>query len=194
MCVCIYIYICMYVCIYVYICMYMGLPRWLSGKESAWQYRRLMFDPWVGKIPWRRKWQPTPVFLARKPYGQRSWAGYSPWDHKELDTTQQLNNNNNVCVCVCVCVCLKNIVQLSQVWGAIKLLFIVLDNWHKWSFSNMFCNFEWELNFNKVLFPNTNPSSLLVAVCFLCVCMCVWYVCAWAYMCIYDFLLSASRI
>ena len=38
-----------------------GLPRWLSGKRSACQYRRCGFDPWVGKIPWRRKWQPTPV-------------------------------------------------------------------------------------------------------------------------------------
>ena len=44
----------------------LGLPRWLSGKESACQgkrYRRCGFDPWVGKIPWRRKWQPTPAFL-----------------------------------------------------------------------------------------------------------------------------------
>ena len=36
-------------------------------------------DPWVGKIPWRRKWQPTPVFLPGKPHGQRSVASYSPW-------------------------------------------------------------------------------------------------------------------
>ena len=45
---------------------YEGLPRWLSGKESAYQNRRLGFDPWVRKIPWRRKWQPTPVFLLGK--------------------------------------------------------------------------------------------------------------------------------
>jgi len=37
------------------------------------------FDPWVGKIPWRRKWQPTPVFLLGELHGQRSLAGYSPW-------------------------------------------------------------------------------------------------------------------
>ena len=46
------------------------------------------FDPWVRKIPWRRKWQPTPVFLPGKFHGQKSLAGYSTWDHKELDTTE----------------------------------------------------------------------------------------------------------
>ena len=45
-------------------------------------------DPRVGKIPWRRKWQPTPVFLPGKSYGQRSLAGYSPWSHNELDMTE----------------------------------------------------------------------------------------------------------
>ena len=43
-----------------------GLPRWLSGKESACQFRTCRFDSWVEKIPWRRKWQPTPVFLPEK--------------------------------------------------------------------------------------------------------------------------------
>ena len=43
------------------------------------QCRRSEFDPWVGKIPWRKKWQPTSVFLSGKFYGQRSLAGYSPW-------------------------------------------------------------------------------------------------------------------
>jgi len=43
---------------------------------------------WVGKIPWRRKWQPIPVFLPGKLHGQRSLAGYSPWGRKELDTTE----------------------------------------------------------------------------------------------------------
>ena len=48
-----------------------------------------------GKIPWRRKWQPTPVFLPGKPHGWRSLVGYSPWGHKELDMTQQPNNNKS---------------------------------------------------------------------------------------------------
>jgi len=44
----------------------------------------------LGKIPWRRKWQPTPVFLPGESQGQRSLLGYSAWGHKELDTTELL--------------------------------------------------------------------------------------------------------
>ena len=58
------------------------LPRWLGGKEFARQCRRPKrhgFAPWVGKIPWRRAWQPTPVFLPGESHGQRSLAGYSRW-------------------------------------------------------------------------------------------------------------------
>ena len=75
-----------------------GLPRWLSGKESAHQCRRCnrrRFHPRVGKIPWRRKWQPTPVFLSWKSHGQRNLVGYSPWGCKESDTTEQLNSDSN---------------------------------------------------------------------------------------------------
>ena len=52
--------------------------------------RRHGFDPWVGKFPWSRKWQPIPVFLPGKFHEQRSLAGYSPWSHKELDTADRL--------------------------------------------------------------------------------------------------------
>ena len=45
----------------------------------------------MGKIPWRRKWQPTPVFLPGESHGQRNVVGYSPWDHKESDMTEQLS-------------------------------------------------------------------------------------------------------
>ena len=71
-----------------------GLPWWLSGKESTCQCRTRRFNPWVRKIPWRRKWQPTLVCLPGKSHGQRSLVGYSPWGLKESDTTQWLNNNN----------------------------------------------------------------------------------------------------
>ena len=64
------------------------LPRWLSGQESTCQCRRHRFNPWVGKVPWRRKWQPTPVFLPGKFHGQRSLVGYSPWCHNELNMTE----------------------------------------------------------------------------------------------------------
>ena len=47
-------------------------------------------DPWMGKIPWRREWFPTPVFLPAEVHGQRGLAGYSPWGHKELDVSERL--------------------------------------------------------------------------------------------------------
>ena len=71
-----------------------GLPWRLSGKESTCQCRkcsRHRVNPWVGKILWSRKWQPTPVFLLGKFHGQRSLVGYSPWGHKELDMTERLS-------------------------------------------------------------------------------------------------------
>ena len=49
------------------------------------------FDPWVRKIPWRRKWQSTPVFLPGEFLGQRSLVGYSPWGHRVSDMTEQLS-------------------------------------------------------------------------------------------------------
>ena len=55
---------------------------------NAGDIRNFRFDPWVGKIPWRRAWQPTPVFLPRESHEQRSLAGYSPWGSKETDMTQ----------------------------------------------------------------------------------------------------------
>ena len=64
-----------------------GLPVW-RGKEPTCQCRRHRFDPWVRKIPWRRKWQPTPVFLPGQFRGQRSLTGYSPWGHRQTDTTE----------------------------------------------------------------------------------------------------------
>ena len=74
----------------------LGLPRWLSGKESACQCRRCRryrFDPWVGKTLWRRKWQPALVFFPGKSQGQRSLEGYSLWACKESDMTEWINNN-----------------------------------------------------------------------------------------------------
>ena len=88
-----------------------GFPSWLQGvesnsvrgnwfpwcpigEESTCRWRRCGFDPWVQKIPWRRKWQPNPVFSPGESHGQRSLAGCSPWGHKrvghDLDTEHQL--------------------------------------------------------------------------------------------------------
>ena len=70
------------------------LPKWLNGKQSAFQYRRrrrYMFEPWGGKVLWRRAWQLTPAFLPEKFHGQRSLASYSSWSHKESDMTEKLS-------------------------------------------------------------------------------------------------------
>ena len=64
-------------------------PGGISGKEPTCQCWR--HETQVGKIPWRRAWQPTTVFLTAEYHGQRSLVGYSPWDHKELDMTQRLH-------------------------------------------------------------------------------------------------------
>ena len=71
-----------------------GLSWWLSGKESTCQCRiceRRGFYSLVGKIPWRRKWQPIPLFLPEKSFGQRSLMGYTPWGRKESDMTEWLS-------------------------------------------------------------------------------------------------------
>ena len=70
--------------------MILGFPDGTSGEEHTCQCRRLKrhrFNPWVRNIPWRRAWQPTPVFLPLESHGQRSLTGYSPWGRKESDMT-----------------------------------------------------------------------------------------------------------
>ena len=70
---------------------HLAIPGSTRGKEPTCLcrgHKRHMFDPWVGKISWRRPWQPIPVFLSGEFHGQRSLVGYSPWGHKGLDTTE----------------------------------------------------------------------------------------------------------
>ena len=62
---------------------------WLRWESICLQCGRLRFDPWVGKIPWRRKWQPTPVLLPGESHVGRSLVGYSSWGRKELDRTER---------------------------------------------------------------------------------------------------------
>ena len=59
-----------------------------NGRDS--------FSPWVGKIPWSRNLQPTPVFLPRKFHEQRSLAGYSPCGHKESGTTERMSTYTHI--------------------------------------------------------------------------------------------------
>ena len=73
-----------------------GLPWCRRGKESASQCRRCGFDPWVEKIPWRRKWQPTLVFLPGESNGQRNLGVTVHPVAKESDMTEQLNYNRHL--------------------------------------------------------------------------------------------------
>ena len=69
-------------------------PSWtenidkLDVEKQCRRHKRRGFSPWAGKILRGRAWQPTPVFLSGESQGQRSLAGYSPWGHKESDTTE----------------------------------------------------------------------------------------------------------
>ena len=68
--------------------LYHNFPGGSGDKSVCLQCRRHGFDPWVGKIPWSRKWQPTPVFLPEESRGQRSLEGYRPWGRKESGVTE----------------------------------------------------------------------------------------------------------
>ena len=91
----------------------MGFP---DGSESA-RCRRRGFDSWVGKIPWRRKWQPTPVLLPGKFYELRSLIGYSPWGRKESDTTERLHFTSLVLLLSQETVILNNLLFLTKLTG-----------------------------------------------------------------------------
>ena len=90
--------------VYIYVHFYMfiwGFPGGTSGKEPACRcrrHKRLRSDPWVRNNPWRRAWQPTPVFLPGESHAQRSLAGYSPWGRKDSGTTERptLSNGGQV--------------------------------------------------------------------------------------------------
>ena len=65
-----------------------------NPSTNARDIKRCGFNPWIRKIPWRRKWQPTPVILPGKSPGQRSLAGYNPWGCRELDMTEATEQAN----------------------------------------------------------------------------------------------------
>ena len=72
-----------------------GRLWWLTGKKSA--AKQETWAPWIRKIPWRRKWQPTPVFLPGEFHGQRSLVGYSSRGCKESNITEWLNMRMHAC-------------------------------------------------------------------------------------------------
>ena len=75
---------------YLYTLLWSRLSQWLSDERlpAMQETRRCGFNPWIWKIPWMRKWQPTPWFLHGESHAQRSLVHYSPWGHKEWDTTE----------------------------------------------------------------------------------------------------------
>ena len=76
-----------------YVCMYLCFSDGLAVRNPPANARDACLIPWVGKIPWRRKRQPTPVFWPGESHGQRSLEGFGPQSCEESDATQQLNNS-----------------------------------------------------------------------------------------------------
>ena len=93
-------------------------PCGSDSKDVCLQCGRPGFNPWVGKIPWRRKWQPTPALLPGKFHGWRCLGGYSPWGCKELDMTERLQVHFQIVTIASGC----NIEQHKSFLG--KCLFI----------------------------------------------------------------------
>ena len=77
----------------------MGFPGGSAGKESACNVGEPDSISGFGKIPWRRAWQPTLVFLPGESQEQRSLAGYSPWGRKESNMTEQLSKTQQEATC-----------------------------------------------------------------------------------------------
>ena len=96
------------------LCLSSGGFWWLSDKESACQCRGLWFDPWVGKILWRRKWQPTPVYLPGESYGQRSLVRYSPWGYKRFRHDLTTNQQQQASICLGI--------SFGQISSSLKIL------------------------------------------------------------------------
>ena len=111
--------------------------------------KRPGFDPWVGTIPWRRKWQPTPVFLPGKFHRQRNLAGYSPWGCIELDMNEQLSTFKSV----------FSVANIKQNLAKLRFLPVdlLLDSWqpslelHKHKFYSSFFLNRKSNNDSKVL-------------------------------------------
>ena len=136
-----------------------NVPRCLSGKEPTCQCRRCGFNPWIGKIPWKRKWQPTPVFLPGKSYGQRSLAGSSPWGRKRVWHNLAIKTTTILCACVlshlcCIQLCATPWIVARQ--APLSMEFSRQEYWSGLSFPfpehSIYCPFSHFLYFTYV-FP-----------------------------------------
>ena len=111
------------------------VPLWLRRWRICLQCRRPGFDSWVRKIPWRREWQPTPVFLPGESHGQRILGGYHPWGHKELDSTEQLT----LCRPEGFLSLLLMELKLKGLWEPVKILTSYLNVISRERKCNVFC-------------------------------------------------------
>ena len=83
--------------------------------QETWE-----FDLWVKKFSWRRKWRLTPVFLPAEYHGEKSLAGYSPWDHKVSDTAKRLTLSFTFFSYTCVCMYIQTHTHISLVKGPLQ--------------------------------------------------------------------------
>ena len=102
-----------------------NFPGGSNSKSICLQCGRPRFNPWVGKIPWRRQWHPTPVLLPGNSHGRRSLVGCSPWGREESDTTELLHFHFSLS---CIgegngnplqCSCLENPKDSGAWWAAV---------------------------------------------------------------------------
>ena len=127
-----------------------GFPSCSVGKEPTCQFRRhrrCRFNPWVRKIPWRRKGQPAPVFLPGESYGQRSLMGYSPWSHRVGHDWAHTWMDLGIIILHEVSQTEKDKYHMTS----FKCGILVFRKWHKWTYlqnSNRLINIK-----NKLMAP-----------------------------------------
>ena len=160
------------------------VAQWQRIDLQCRRFRRCGFDPWVRKIPWKRAWLPTPVFLPVKSHGLRSLVGYSPCGCKELDTAEAtehacMQRSKLICY-ICINNCFKNIfwkcifpkIHFSHnIWKFTSIIFqVFLCAWVLFSVSLRFspyvnsipCNYYSDLSWYRVGYiPHSLGSSSL---------------------------------
>ena len=94
------------------------MVRWVKNLPAMQERQETQVQPWVRKIPCRRAWQPTPVFLSGESHGQRSLAGCSPQHHKELDMTEATEHVLlDQCYLAKTIVFGRNLLKVQVIWA-----------------------------------------------------------------------------
>ena len=138
----------------------MHFPSGASGKESACQCRRCKrcrFEPWVRKIPWRRKWQPAPVFLPGESHGQRSLVAMVHRIEKSRTRLKRLSTNIRVFI----------MLYIYKTTRAHNMLIVdrIVDFWFLGCFLSMNVNFTHNNSFSKEIAVHCNPSFFWSSGC-----------------------------